>query len=43
MKRFRLDMAQAVRDLLIHLPPPLKRKVKAAYTHWQQIPTKRKP
>ena len=30
MKRFRLDMAQAVRDLLIHLPPPLKRKVKAA-------------
>jgi mRNA-degrading endonuclease RelE of RelBE toxin-antitoxin system len=29
MKRFRLDMAQAVRDLLIPLPPSLKRKVKA--------------
>jgi mRNA-degrading endonuclease RelE of RelBE toxin-antitoxin system len=31
MKRFRLDMAQAVRDLLIHLPPPLKHKVKLAF------------
>ncbi len=31
MTRFRLDMAQAVRDLLIHLPPSLKRKVKAAF------------
>ena len=30
MKRFRLDIARAVRDLLIHLPPNLKRKVKAA-------------
>ncbi len=30
MKRFRLDIARAVRDLLIHLPPQLKRKVKAA-------------
>ena len=30
MKRFRLDMAQAVRGLLIHLPPPLKHKVKRA-------------
>jgi hypothetical protein len=30
MTRLRLDMAQAVRDLLIHLPPSLKRKVKAA-------------
>jgi mRNA-degrading endonuclease RelE of RelBE toxin-antitoxin system len=30
MKRFRLVIAQAVRDLLIHLPPNLKRKVKAA-------------
>ena len=30
MTRFRLNMAQAVRDLLIHLPPSLKRKVKAA-------------
>ena len=31
MIRFRLDMAQAVRDLLIHLSPSLKRKVKAAF------------
>lgn len=30
MKRFRLVIAQAVRDLLVHLPPNLKRKVKAA-------------
>lgn len=30
MTRFRLVMAQAVRDLLIHLPPSLKRKVKTA-------------
>jgi len=30
MKRFRLVIAKAVRDLLIHLPPNLKRKVKAA-------------
>ena len=30
MTRFSLDMSQAVRDLLIHLPPSLKRKVKAA-------------
>ena len=30
MTRFRLDMAQAVRDLIIHLPPSLKRKLKAA-------------
>jgi mRNA-degrading endonuclease RelE of RelBE toxin-antitoxin system len=29
MKRFRLEIARAVRDLLIHLPPNLKRKVKA--------------
>lgn len=31
MKRFRLDMAQTVRELLIHLPPPLKRKVEFAF------------
>jgi len=30
MKWYRLDIAQAVRDLLIHLPPNLKRKMKAA-------------
>ena len=30
MTRFRLGMAQAVRDLLIRLPPSLKHKVKAA-------------
>ncbi len=30
MKRFRLVIAQAVRDLLTHLPPSLKRKVKVA-------------
>ena len=30
MKRYRLDIARAVRDLLIHLPPNLTRKVKAA-------------
>jgi mRNA-degrading endonuclease RelE of RelBE toxin-antitoxin system len=30
MKRYRLGIARAVRDLLIHLPPQLKRKVKAA-------------
>ena len=30
MTRFRLDMVQSVRDLLIHLPPSFKRKVKAA-------------
>ncbi len=30
MTRFRLGMAQAVRDLLIRLPPSLKHKVTAA-------------
>jgi len=30
MTRFRLDMAQGVRNLLIRLPPSLKGKVKAA-------------
>jgi len=30
MKRVRLVIAQAVRDLLVHLPPNLKRKVRAA-------------
>ena len=30
MKRFRLEIARAVRNLLIHLPPQLKRKVKVA-------------
>jgi len=30
MKRYRLVIAQAVRDLPIHLPPPLKRKMKGA-------------
>ena len=31
MKRFGLDIAQDVRDVLIHLPPSFKRKVKAAF------------
>lgn len=30
MIRYRVEMAQAVRDLIPHLPPELKRKVKAA-------------
>ncbi len=30
MKRFGLDIAQDVRDLLLRLPPSLKRKVKGA-------------
>ena len=30
MKRFRLDIAQNVRDLLVHLPLSFKHKVKAA-------------
>ena len=30
MKRLGLDIAQDVRDLLVHLPPSFKRKVKAA-------------
>ncbi len=30
MKRFGLDIAKNVRDVLIHLPPSFKRKVKAA-------------
>jgi len=28
--RYRVEMARAVRDLIIHLPPELKRRVKAA-------------
>ncbi len=28
MKRYRVEMARAVRDLVRHLPPELKRKVK---------------
>jgi len=43
MKRFRLDMAQAVRDLLIHLPPPLKRKVKLAFQALAEDPYQAKP
>lgn len=30
MTRYRINMSQAVRDLVPHLPPELKRKVKAA-------------
>jgi mRNA-degrading endonuclease RelE of RelBE toxin-antitoxin system len=30
MTRFRLDIVRAVRDLLIHLPPSLKHKVKVS-------------
>ena len=30
MKRFRLEVAQAARDLLIHIPPQMKRRVKTA-------------
>ena len=30
MTRYRIEMSQAVRDLVPHLPPQLKRKVKAA-------------
>ena len=30
MIRYRLEMSRAVRDLITHLPPELKRKVKAA-------------
>src|SRR5215813_5639720 len=30
MIRYRVEMARAVRDLITHLPPELKRKVKAA-------------
>ena len=29
MTRYRIEMSQAVRDLIPHLPPQLKRKVKA--------------
>ena len=43
MKRFRLDMARAVRDLLIHLPPPLKRKVKLAFQALAEDPYQVKP
>lgn len=43
MKRFRLEMAQAVRDLLIHLPPPLKRKVKLAFQALAENPEQAKP
>ena len=43
MKRFRLDMAQAVRDLLIHLPPPLKHKVKLAFQALAEDPYQAKP
>ncbi len=31
MRRFGLDIAQDVRDCLIHLPPSFTRKVKAAF------------
>ena len=30
MTRYRIEMSQTVRDLVPHLPPQLKRKVKAA-------------
>jgi mRNA-degrading endonuclease RelE of RelBE toxin-antitoxin system len=30
MKRYRIEMARAVRDLVRHLPPELKRKIKTA-------------
>ena len=36
-------MAQAVRDLLIHLPPPLKRKVKLAFQALAEDPYQAKP
>jgi mRNA-degrading endonuclease RelE of RelBE toxin-antitoxin system len=31
MTRYRIEMSQTVRDLVPHLPPQLKRKVKAAF------------
>ena len=31
MTLYRLEMAQTVRDLITHLPPALKRKVKTAF------------
>ncbi|OGQ78595.1 MAG: hypothetical protein A3F90_05405 [Deltaproteobacteria bacterium RIFCSPLOWO2_12_FULL_60_19] len=31
MTRYRIEMAQGVSDLVPHLPPELKRKVKAAF------------
>jgi mRNA-degrading endonuclease RelE of RelBE toxin-antitoxin system len=43
MKRLRLDMAQAVRDLLIHLPPPMKRKVTLAIQALAEDPEQAKP
>ncbi len=38
MKRYRLEIARAVRELLIHLPPQLKRKVKAALQALAETP-----
>ncbi|MDH5701066.1 MAG: hypothetical protein OEZ41_14020 [Nitrospirota bacterium] len=42
MTRFRLNIAQAVRDLLIHLPQSLKRKVKAALHSLAENPSQAK-
>ena len=38
MKRFGLDIAQNVRDIVIHLPPSFKRKVKAAFRSLAENP-----
>ncbi|GJL56656.1 MAG: hypothetical protein NPIRA02_37880 [Nitrospirales bacterium] len=38
MSKFRLEMSQAVRDLLIHLPPQFKRKVKTALQSLSEDP-----
>jgi mRNA-degrading endonuclease RelE of RelBE toxin-antitoxin system len=38
VKRFGLDIAQDVRDVLIHLPPSFKRKVKAAFQSLAENP-----
>jgi mRNA-degrading endonuclease RelE of RelBE toxin-antitoxin system len=43
MKRFRLDMAQAVRGLLIQLPPPFKQKVKLAFHALAEDPYQANP
>ena len=38
MKRFSLDIVQDVRDVLAHLPPSFKRKVKAAFQSLAENP-----
>ena len=38
MSKYRLEMSQAVRDLIIHLPSQFKRKVKAALQSLSEDP-----